>query len=71
MITKRDKHVSLTPRGRRRTVQLVWTAVTVVPLLTVYYLGVPDTTPEFPTQHALGRYLTDRLTRERAIGGTK
>lgn len=41
------------------------------PVLTVYYLGVPDTTPEFPTQDALGRYLTDRLTRERATGGTK
>ena len=42
MITKRYKHVSLTPRGRRRTVQLVWTAVTVVPLLTVYYLAPLD-----------------------------
>ena len=41
------------------------------PALTVYYLGVPDTTPEFPTQDALGRYLTDRLARERATSGTK
>lgn len=36
------------------------------PALTVYYLGVPDTTPEFPAQEALGRYLDDRLARERA-----
>lgn len=41
------------------------------PALTVYYLGVPDTTPEFPTQDALGRYLAGRLNRERATGGTK
>lgn len=33
--------------------------------LTIYYLGVPDTTPEFATQEALGRYLDDRLERER------
>ena len=39
------------------------------PALTVYYLGVPDTTPEFPTQEALGRYLDDRLARERAANG--
>jgi hypothetical protein len=39
------------------------------PALTVYYLGVPDTTPEFATQEALGRYLDDRLARERAASG--
>jgi len=37
-------------------------------VLTVYYLGVPDTTPEFPTRAALARYLADRLVRERAAG---
>jgi hypothetical protein len=36
--------------------------------LTVYYLGVPDTTPEFASQEALARYLADRLARERATG---
>ena len=41
------------------------------PALTVYFLGVPDTTPEFPTQEALARYLGSRLARERATGGTK
>lgn len=39
------------------------------PLFTVYYLGVPDTTPEFPTRAALARYLADRLARERAASG--
>jgi len=39
------------------------------PSLTVFYLGVPDTTPEFPTRDALGRYLADRLARERSAGG--
>jgi hypothetical protein len=34
--------------------------------LVVYYLGVPDTTPEFPTAAALAAYLADRLVRERA-----
>ena len=33
------------------------------PGLTVYYLGVPDTTPEFASEAALSSYLTARLTR--------
>ena len=36
------------------------------PTLVVYYLGVPDTTPEFSSEDALSRYLADRLARERA-----
>jgi hypothetical protein len=28
------------------------------PLLTIYYLGVPDTTPEFATRAAMDRYLS-------------
>jgi hypothetical protein len=39
------------------------------PSLIVYYLGVPDTTPEFPTRDALGRYLAERLAREQPRGG--
>ena len=31
--------------------------------LTVYYLGVPDTTPEFTSEAALSSYLAARLTR--------
>lgn len=33
------------------------------PGLTVYYLGVPDTTPEFASAAALASYLAARLTR--------
>lgn len=32
----------------------------------VYYLGVPDTTPEFAAAPALDQYLTDRIARARA-----
>ena len=35
------------------------------PALVVYFLGVPDTTPEFASQTALDAYLTDRLARTR------
>jgi hypothetical protein len=31
--------------------------------LVVYYLGVPDTTPEFPNAAALEAYLADRIAR--------
>ncbi len=33
------------------------------PALTVYYLGVPDTTPEFTTEAALAAYLASTLSR--------
>ncbi|HEX8010721.1 MAG TPA: hypothetical protein VF814_07285 [Casimicrobiaceae bacterium] len=36
------------------------------PALTVFYLGVPDTTPEFATEAALNAYLADRIARARA-----
>ncbi|MEO5764500.1 MAG: hypothetical protein ABIR52_04255 [Casimicrobiaceae bacterium] len=39
------------------------------PSLTLYFLGVPDTTPEFATEEALSRYLAARLVRERAATG--
>jgi heme/copper-type cytochrome/quinol oxidase subunit 2 len=42
MTTKRYNRLSPSTRWRRRTVELVWTAVTVVPLLTVYYLAPLD-----------------------------
>ena len=37
------------------------------PQLVVYYLGVPDTTPEFTVEGALNAYLADRLVRSRAV----
>ena len=36
------------------------------PALVVYYLGVPDTTPEFANEAALDAYLADRIERTRA-----
>ena len=36
------------------------------PALTIYYLGVPDTTPEFVTEAALAKYLADAITRAAA-----
>jgi hypothetical protein len=50
----------------RREVRLYRTADDArakTPALTVYYLGVPDTTPEFPTEPALDRYLAAALAR--------
>jgi hypothetical protein len=35
------------------------------PDLVIYYLGVPDTTPEFPTRSALDAYLTERIAKLR------
>ena len=42
MITRRYSHLSPSARRRRRTVQLLWTAVSAVPLLTLYYLAPLD-----------------------------
>ena len=33
------------------------------PALTIYYLGVPDTTPEFISEAALAQYLADAVSR--------
>ena len=33
------------------------------PLLTIFYLGVPDTTPEFADRAKLDAYLSDRIAR--------
>jgi hypothetical protein len=42
------------------------TASTDAPTLTVYFLGLPDTTPEFSDAAKLDAYLTARIARERA-----
>ena len=34
-----------------------------VPALTIYYLGVPDTTPEFVSEPDLATYLADAVAR--------
>jgi hypothetical protein len=41
-----------------------------LPALIVYYLGVPDTTPEFASEASLQAYLKDRIERVRASGKT-
>ncbi len=38
------------------------------PAVTVYYLGVPDTTPEFTSESALLTYLTETLAKVQGIG---
>lgn len=40
------------------------------PQLVIYYLGVPDTTPEFADAAKLDASLSERLARARAGGGT-
>jgi hypothetical protein len=40
------------------------------PQLVVYYLGVPDTTPEFAEPAALDKYLTGRIERSRMQKGS-
>jgi hypothetical protein len=39
------------------------------PALIVFFLGVPDTTPEFATEEKLQAYLSDRVARLRGTGG--
>ena len=41
------------------------------PKLVVFYLGVPDTAPEFPSAAALETYLAARIARARESSGSK
>jgi hypothetical protein len=41
------------------------------PTRVIYYLGVPDTTPEFASEPALDAYLADRITRVRRPEGNR
>jgi hypothetical protein len=41
------------------------------PALVVYYVGVPDTTPELATAPAQDAYLAERIARERTKAGIK
>lgn len=41
------------------------------PRVVVYFLGLPDTTPEFATDAALDRYLDERIARVRGAAGDK
>ena len=54
----------------RTEVRFYAAASATAPALVVYYLGVPDTTPEFLDATRLDAYLTDRIARARAGGKT-
>jgi hypothetical protein len=58
----------------RREIQLYRTAADWQarrPTVTVYYLGVPDTTPEFTSEAALFAYLSQALAKVQGAGGGK
>ena len=56
------------PRTELRFYATAAAAQAETPRLIVYFLGVPDTTPEFATEANLAAYLTDRIARIRAPG---
>jgi hypothetical protein len=53
----------------RTELQFYAAASPTTPALVVYYLGVPDTTPEFTDMSRLDLYLTDRIAGGRASTG--
>jgi hypothetical protein len=57
------------PRTEVRFYASPASAQTDTPSLVVFYLGVPDTTPEFTTEAALEAYFADRIARARAASG--
>jgi hypothetical protein len=63
-------HFADFPRTELRFYDSAAEAQSGVPKLVVFYLGVPDTTPEFATEDKLDAYLTDRIARLRG-GGSK
>jgi len=64
-------HFADFPRTELRFYDSAAEAQTGVPKLVVFYLGVPDTTPEFATEDKLDAYLTDRIGHLRRDGGSK
>ena len=63
-------HFADFPRTELRLYGMPDAGGTGAPALVVYYLGVPDTTPEFASEAALESYLVQRIARARAgIGG--
>lgn len=59
------------PRTEIRLYDETRTAQSGAPNLTIFYLGVPDTTPEFADQGKLDAYLSDRISRARSGAGRK
>ena len=64
-------HFADFPRTELRFYDSASEAQSGMPKLVVFYLGVPDTTPEFATEDKLDAYLTDRIGRLRGDGGSK
>jgi hypothetical protein len=61
-------HFADFPRTELRFYASVAAAQSEMPRVVVYYLGVPDTTPEFATEANLEAYLVDRISRIRGAG---
>lgn len=59
------------PRTEIRLYEDARTAQSGTPNLTIFYLGVPDTTPEFADKGKLDAYLSDRVSRARSDAGRK
>jgi len=59
------------PRTEFRLYESAAAAQQDVPALVVFFLGVPDTTPEFATEDKLQAYLGDRVARLAGTGGGK
>jgi hypothetical protein len=57
------------PRTELRFYESVAAAQSDTPRLGVYYIGVPDTTPEFATEANLEAYFVNRIARLRGAGG--
>jgi hypothetical protein len=64
-------HFADFPRTELRFYDSAAEAQSGMPKLVVFYLGVPDTTPEFATEDKLDAYLADRIGRLRRDGGSK
>jgi hypothetical protein len=54
------------PRTELRFYDAAPTAQAAAPKLVVFYLGIPDTTPEFADRAKLDLYLSDRIARARS-----
>jgi hypothetical protein len=59
------------PRTELRLYESAAAAQQDVPALVVFFLGVPDTTPEFATEDKLQAYLSDRVARPAGGTGSK
>ena len=64
-------HFADFPRTELRLFGSANATQTDAPKLVVFYLGVPDTTPEFASEAALESYLALRIARARAGTGSK